>query len=78
MARPTSGALDGNLNKLEVASHQLKGLARTFGARRLAVIVDKLHKLAREGVRDEALACVPAVQSGAREMLDALAEQPAA
>ncbi|MGI9483904.1 MAG: Hpt domain-containing response regulator [Hyphomicrobiales bacterium] len=78
LAMISAGALDGNLNKLEVASHQLKGLARTFGARRLAVIVDELHKLAREGVRDEALACIPAVQSGAREMLDALAEKPTA
>lgn len=78
LAMISGGALHGDLNKLEVAAHQLKGLARTFGARRLAKMVDKLYKLARDGVRDEALACVPAVQTGAREMLDALAERPAA
>ena len=73
LAAINSAALDADLNKLEIAAHQLKGLARTFGARKLAILSEKLHALARDGRVQEALECVPAVQTGAREMLDALA-----
>ncbi|MGI9373093.1 MAG: Hpt domain-containing response regulator [Hyphomicrobiales bacterium] len=73
LAAINSAALDADLDKLEIAAHQLKGLARTFGARKLAVLTDRLHALSRDGFVQEALECVPAVQTGAREMLDALA-----
>lgn len=75
LAIMNTAALNSDLCKLEIAAHRLKGLARTFGARQLAMLTDKLHNLAREGQGKDALACVPAVQAGARDMLDALAEQ---
>lgn len=78
LATMRTAALNADLAKLEISAHRLKGLARTFGARHLASLTEKLHCLAREGQGKDALACVPAIQAGARDMLDALAEQSAA
>lgn len=74
----TVAAMNSDLEKLETASHQLKGLARTFGAKRLAALAEQLGFHAKAGLAKEALSCVPDVQVCTRETLEAIAQQTAA